>query len=174
MDEAYEAFARTLDPKDPGFSARASELLLPKDAEASGAVKNKLLMLAYLVENGLSHEREPFCAYMLMSTYKEDPRIMELLPAACAYVAGKHPDSRDWAVGTIEQVETRLKILKTDPAEAERRWASLRDRASGAHAEAPRARRLFELMAKKAGPMPPPGPPKPERHVSYGVPEPDE
>jgi hypothetical protein len=147
------------------------KLLLPKEPEALGAVKNKLLALTHLVENDLAHDNEPFCAYMLIAIYKEDPRIMELLPAACAYLARKYPKSRDWAVGSVEQIETRLRILKSDPAEADKRWASCAKTWPEAHAEAARARSLFELMARKAGPMPPPGPSKPERHASYGVPE---
>ncbi|MBI5247397.1 MAG: hypothetical protein HY923_09460 [Elusimicrobia bacterium] len=118
MDEDDQAFARTLDPKDPGFSERVTGLLLADENEGSGVIKNKLLLLTYLVENDLSHDREPFCAYMLIAFYKEDPRIMELLSAACAYEAGKYPATRDeWAVGSVEQIKTRLQILKTNPAE---------------------------------------------------------
>ena len=65
-------------------------------------------------------------------------------------------------------------ILKKDPAEAQRRWASCRRLRPAAHAAAEEAVRLFELMRTRSGPMPPPEPPKPERHVSYSVPEPED
>jgi len=157
----------------PMDEASAREILRADEAEA-GAFGRKLELLTYLVENDLRLDAEPGFVYLLIAFYKEDPRAMQLLPAVCAYEARKYPDTRDSAVSYLEMIETRLEILKKDPHEAERRWASCRRLRPAAHAEAERARRLFELMRERAGPMPPPGPRKPERHTSYGVPEPED
>jgi hypothetical protein len=153
--------------------ASATEILWADEAEGK-AFEKKLELLTKLVEGDLRLDAEPGFVYLLIAFYKEDPRAMELLPAVCAYEARKYPETRDSAVSYLEMIATRLEILKRDPAEAERRWASCRSFRPAAHAEAERARRLFELMRTRSGPMPPPGPPKPERHVSYGVPEPDD
>ena len=139
----------------PIDEASAREILRADEAEA-GAFGRKLELLANLVENDLRLDAEPGFMYLLIAFYKEDPRTMALLPAVCAYEARKYPDTRDSAVSYLEMIETRLEILKKDPDEAER------------------ARRLFELMRERSGPMPPPGPRKPERHTSYGVPEPED
>ena len=173
MNEEYEEFARGLDPGEPGFALRAAEILQANEGEETAAFKRKLMLLTYLVENDLSFEREPGFVYLLLAFYKEDPRAMELLPAVCAYEAGKYPATYDSAAAYLEMIDTRREILRKDPAEAERRWASCRTLRPQAHVESERARRLFELMGRKAGPMPPPPPPGPERHTSYGVPEPE-
>ena len=174
MDKEYEDFARGLDPKDPGFGPRAGEILQADEDERQGAFKRKLLLLTYLVENDIPSDREPGFVYLLIAFYKEDPRAMGLLSAVCAYEAVKYPATHDSATAYLTMIGTRLEILKKDPVEAERRWASCRRLRPEAHAESERARRLFELMGRKAGPMPPPPPPGPERHHSYGVPEPDD
>ena len=153
--------------------ASAREILWADEAE-TGAFGKKLELLTTLVEGDLRLDAEPGFVYLLIAFYKEDPRAMELLPAVCAYEARKYPETRDSAVAYLEMIGTRLEILKRDPAEAERRWASCKRLRPAAYAEAERARRLFDLMRRRSGPMPPPGPPKPERHVSYGVPEPDD
>lgn len=153
--------------------ASATEILRAEEAGAE-AFGKKLELLTKLVEHDLRLDAEPGFVYLLIAFYKEDPRSMELLPAVCAYEARKYPETRDSAVAYLGMIATRQEILKKDPAEAERRWASCRKLRPAAHAEAERARRLFELMRERSGPMPPPGPPKPERHVSYGVPEPEE
>jgi hypothetical protein len=171
MEAAYEAFSRGLDPMDPGFEARAADILRADEVEGTDAFKRKLLLLEYLVENELRFDREPAFVYLLIAFYKEDPRCMEPLRAVCAYEAGKYPDTRDSAVNYLEMIGTRLEILRKNPAEAERRWASCRKLRPEAFDEVEAARRVFEKMARKAGPMPPPGPPKPERHSSYGVPD---
>ena len=154
--------------------ASAREILQADEAEA-GAFGKKLELLTELVERDLRLDAEPGFVYLLIAFYKEDPRAMELLPAVCTYEARKYPETRESAVSYLERIGTRLEILKRDPAEAERRWASCRSLRPAAHAEAEGgALRLFELMRRRSGPMPPPGPPKPERHVSYGVPEPED
>ena len=153
--------------------AAAREILRADEAEA-GAFGKKLDLLTKLVERDLRLDAEPGFVYLLIAFYKEDPRAMGLLPAVCAYEARKYPETRDCAVSYLEMIGTRLEILRTDRAEAERRWASCKSLRPAAHAEAERALRLFELMRRRSGPMPPPGPPKPERHVSYGVPEPED
>jgi len=151
----------------------ARAILRADEAEA-GAFGKKLELLTELVEGDLRLDAEPGFVYLLIAFYKEDPRAMEVLPAVCAYEARKYPETRDSAVAYLEMIATRLEILKKDPAEAERRWASCRRLRPAAHAEAEAALRLFELMRSRSGPMPPPGSPKPERHVSYGVPEPED
>jgi hypothetical protein len=148
--------------------------ILRADEAVAGAFGKKLDLVARLVEGDLRLDAEPGFVYLLIAFYKEDPRAMELLPAACAYEARKYPETRDSAVSYLEMIATRLEILKNDPVEAERRWASCRSLRPAAHAEEERALRLFELMRRRSGPMPPSGPPKPERHVSYGVPEPED
>jgi hypothetical protein len=153
--------------------ASAREILRAEEAEP-GAFGKKLELLTKLVENDLRLDAEPGFVYLLIAFYKEDPRAMELLPAVCAYEARKYPETRDSAVSYLEMIGTRLEILKNDRAGAERRWASCRRLRPAAHAEAERARRLFELMRGRSGPMPPPGPSKPERHVPYGTPEPED
>ena len=153
--------------------ASAREILWADEAEA-GAFGRKLELLTKLVEGDLRLDAEPGFVYLLVAFYKEDPRAMELLPGVCAYEARKYPQTRDSAVSYLEMIGTRLEILKKDPAEAERRWASCRRLRPAAHAEAEGALQLFELMRRRSGPMPPPGPPGPERHVSYGVPEPED
>ena len=173
MDEELDEFARGLDAKDPGFALRAAEILQADEDGSTGAFRRKLMLLTYLVKNDFSIEREPGFVYLLLAFYKEDPRAIELLPAVCAYEAGKYPATHDSATAYLQMIGTRLEILKKDPAEAERRWASCRKLRPAAHAESQRARRLFELMGRKAGPMPLPPPPGPERHSSYGVPEPE-
>jgi len=153
--------------------ASATEILRADEAEGK-AFEKKLELLMKLVEGDLRLDAEPGFVYLLIAFYKEDPRAMELLPPVCAYEARKYPETRDSAVSYLEMIATRLEILKKDPAEAERRWASCRSLRPAAHAEAERAHLLFELMRARSGPMPPPAPPKPERHVSYGVPEPED
>jgi hypothetical protein len=158
---------------EPMDEAAAREILRAEEAEAE-AFARKLELLTKLVEKDQRLDAEPGFVYLLIAFYKEDPRAMELLPAVCAYEARKYPETRDSAVSYLEMIATRLEILKKDPAEAERRWASCSRLRPAAHAEAERARRLFELMRERSGPMPPPGPRKPERHVSYGAPEPED
>ena len=153
--------------------ASAREILRADEAEA-GAFGKKLELLTTLVERDVRLDAEPGFVYLLVAFYKEDPRAMELLPAVCCYEARKYPETRDSAVAYLEMIGTRLEILKNDPAEAERRWASCKRLRPAAHAGEEGALRLFELMRARSGPVPPPGPPKPERHVSYGVPEPED
>ena len=153
--------------------ASAREILRADEAEA-GVYGKKLELLTKLVEGDLRLDAEPGFVYLLIAFYKEDPRAMELLPAVCAYEARKYPETRDSAMSYLEMIGTRLEILKKNPAEAERRWASCASLRPAAHAEAEETLRLFELMRRRSGPMPPPGPTKPERHVSYGVPEPED
>lgn len=154
---------------EPMDEAAARQILRAEEADA-GAFGKKLELLTNLVENDLRLDAEPGFVYLLIAFYKEDPRSMELLPAVCAYEARKYPETRDSAVSYLEMIATRLEILKKDPAEAERRWASCSRLRPAAHAEAERARRLFEVMRERSGPMPPPVPRQAERHVSYGVP----
>ena len=105
--------------------ASAREILGADEAEA-GAFGRKLELLTKLVEGDLRLDAEPGFVYLLIAFYKEDPRAMELLPAVCAYEARKYPQTRDSAVSYLEMIGTRLEILKKDPAQAERRWASCR------------------------------------------------
>jgi len=153
--------------------ASAREILRTDEAEA-GAFGKKLELLTKLVEGDLRLDAEPGFVYLLIAFYKEDPRAMDLLPAVCAYEARKYPETRDSAVSYLEMIGTRLEILKRDPAEAERRWAACKRLRPAAHDQADGALRLFELMRRRSGPLPPPGPPKPEPHVSYGAPEPED
>ena len=152
----------------------AGRMILRADEAEAGAFRRKLQLLTQLVEGDLRLDAEPGFVYLLVAFYKEDPRAMELLPSVCAYEARKYPQTRDSAVAYLEMIGTRLEILKKDPAEAERRWASCKKLRPAAHAEEESALRLFKLMRARSGPMPPPGPSKPERHVSYGVPQPEE